>query len=315
MRTRPGQSRPEQTREDQRKSAGNGLPRDWYCCMPELPDLEYIIPQLRARLESQTLESVEMIQPLVLRNLLGSPVEECLPSMVVSVDRKGPFLQWKLQHGQEELHIVIHPMLTGRFSFDQKKKASTCIRFQFPDFFLDYLDDNRMGKVYFSNPLQLVQIPGFANQGMDVLSREFSLEYFLRTAERSRKQSRVFLMDQTRISAIGNAYADEILFEAGIHPKRKMNQLSGEEKEALYEAIRRVLLDSMQIIQKAKPDLDEKYREHMRVRNRKGMPCPACGTKIRRANVLGYDSFFCPRCQPDMGNSFINWSSTDSGTS
>ena len=82
-------------------------------------------------------------------------------------------------------------------------------------------------------------------------------------------------MDQSALSAIGNAYADEILFAARLHPKTGCHQLSAEEK----------------------------------VRNRKGEPCPVCGTPIRRAGVLGYDAFFCPRCQatPQIRRPGVPW--------
>ena len=114
-------------------------------------------------------------------------------------------------------------------------------------------------------------------------------------------------MDQTALSAIGNAYADEILFEAGIHPKTTCNQLGEKDVERLYESVRKVIQWGIDEVEKAAQPIHVKVRDHMRVRNRKDQPCPRCGTTIRRVGVLGYDAFFCPRCQPATRRQFIDW--------
>ncbi|HET6486082.1 MAG TPA: zinc finger domain-containing protein, partial [Spirochaetia bacterium] len=120
-------------------------------------------------------------------------------------------------------------------------------------------------------------------------------------------QARVFVMDQTALSAIGNAYADEILFAAGIHPKTSCASLSAEERRKLYDSIRSVMAWGIEEVRKADRPIEEKVRDHMRVRNRKDQPCPVCGGTIRRAGVLGYDSFFCPTCQPAVRKQAIPW--------
>ena len=104
-------------------------------------------------------------------------------------------------------------------------------------------------------------------------------------------------MDQAALSAIGNAYADEILFAARIHPKTSCSSLSAEQRRALYESIRSVMAWGIAEVEKAAQPIEVKVRDHVKVRNRKDEPCPVCGTKIRRVGVLGYDSFFCPQCQ------------------
>jgi formamidopyrimidine-DNA glycosylase len=120
---------------------------------------------------------------------------------------------------------------------------------------------------------------------------------------------RVFLMDQTALSAIGNAYADEILFAARLHPKTGCHQLSAVQGERLYRAVREVLAWGAAEVEAAGEPLEAKVRGHLKVRNRKGEPCPACGTPIRRAGVLGYDAFFCPRCQatPQIRRPGVPW--------
>ncbi|MCB1139959.1 MAG: DNA-formamidopyrimidine glycosylase [Leptospiraceae bacterium] len=279
--------------------------------MPELPDLEYLVPRLRGLLEGQTLERMEVFEPVVLRNLLGHDIDNVLPLGFQTVTRHGPFVVLDLGPSSEiQLSIIIHPMLAGRFS-TAKRKKSTMLRLHLAQGHLDYDDDKKMGKVYLARPEQRPEIPGFAKQGLDILSSEFTEQRFMAVAQKLRSQVRVFLMDQSRLSAIGNAYADEILFEAGIHPKTRMNSLKEDDLRRLYRALRSVIEGAIEIIRQAQPAMEAKYRQHMKVRNRKDQPCTRCGSKIRRANVLGYDAFFCPVCQPDGGKGFIDWSSLE----
>ncbi len=145
-------------------------------------------------------------------------------------------------------------------------------------------------------------IPGWREQGVDILSPAFTREAFERLIESRRDQVRVFVMDQSAMSAVGNAYADEILFAAGIHPKTPCNRLAEDRRGRLYEAIRGVIAWGVDEVERAGRPLEDKVRDHVKVRNRLGEPCPVCGTTIRRVGVLGYDSFFCPRCQPAEGS-------------
>ncbi|MDV6236624.1 DNA-formamidopyrimidine glycosylase family protein [Leptospira ellisii] len=277
--------------------------------MPELPDLVILRERLLPELLGKKIRSIEILDPIVVRNLTGMPPEDSYKDLpLLSLERRGPFLNFTF----EKMNMVIHPMLSGRFSMDPKyKKKDLCVRIATEGPVLNYADDTRMGKVYFLKNEELDQIPKYKEQGVDILSGEFTLSVFLKTIEKSRQQIRAFLMDQSKLSALGNAYADEVLFAAKIHPKTPCNRLSPGEKSGVYESIRKVLTDSIEYIRAKNAPLDVKVRDHVKVRNRKNEPCPDCGTTIRRANVLGYDSFFCPVCQPAKGEQFIPWNSQE----
>lgn len=133
------------------------------------------------------------------------------------------------------------------------------------------------------------------------------MEAFRRLLAGRRQQVRVFLMDQAALSAVGNAYADEILFAARLHPKTPCHVLGPEKVEGLYRAVREVLAWGIEQVERSGEPLEAKVRGHMKVRGRLGEPCPACGATIRRVGVLGHDSFFCPRCQPAARRSPISW--------
>jgi len=277
--------------------------------MPELPDLVYLQKRLSPLLENQRITEVKVSEPIVVRMLLPGDFSTALVDRVFGeVRRHGPFLILSLDENRE---LIIHPMLAGRFKISDKQEkvgASVCVSLTLSnDKIFHYLDDKKMGKVYLTASGEYQHIPRFLNQGIDLLSDKFTLDYFREKLKKSRKQVRVLIMDQTVISAIGNAYADEILFCAGIHPKTFCYQLDDATIEKLHRCIVEVMRWGISEVEKAAPALEDKYRDHVRVRNRKDQPCPNCGTKIRRAGVLGYDTFFCPNCQPLRREQFIDW--------
>ena len=273
--------------------------------MPELPDLVHIEKVLRASLLGDTVAAVSVREPIVLRVAVPEGFAAALASRTLrEVRRRGPFLVLALP----PVELVVHFMLAGRFRLSEEGAAAgralgrggrdLCFTLGFASGrTLAYLDDKRMGKVYLMPEGRYEQIPGFLTQGLDLLSEGFSLDAFRRLAAGRRQQVRVFLMDQSALSAIGNAYADEILFAARLHPKTGCHQLSGEEVQRLYGSIREVLAWGSRQVEAAGEPLEVKVRGHLKVRGRRGEPCPVCGTPIRRAGVLGHDAFFCPRCQ------------------
>lgn len=278
--------------------------------MPELPDLVYLEKQLRPLLHGQQIAGVEVHEPIVVRMLLPGDFAQTLTGATFGeVNRHGPFLVFKMSDQKE---LVIHPMLAGRLQWttEPDKTLASCalsVHCMPSRRTLRYLDGKKMGKIYLTAAGDYDKIPRFNQQGPDIFSAEFTLDYFQQQIKRNRKQVRVFLMDQSIISCIGNAYADEILFNAGIHPKTFCYQLDDAESERLYRAIRNVMLWGIKEVEKAQQPLEVKVRGHVLVRNRKDQPCFKCGAKIRRAGVLGYDTFFCPACQPLKRGQFLDW--------
>jgi formamidopyrimidine-DNA glycosylase len=270
--------------------------------VPELPDLEYIVEKLRPRLTGRRIEEVTVKEPIVIRMLLpdaGGFTQAMRGRELGDLTRVGPFLDFSLSG---DTKLVVHCMLTGRLQIAaaaDKPVAHLCFGLRLDNGeWLRYGDDKKMGKVYLVAEGQLGEIPGYQTQGVSILSPRFTWELFQGIMAGRRHQVRVFLMDQTALSAIGNAYADEILFAARIHPKTPCNVLSVEEQRVLYDSIRSVMAWGIEEVKKAGRPIEQKVRDHVRVRNRRNEPCPVCGTTIRRVGVLGYDSFFCPTCQP-----------------
>jgi formamidopyrimidine-DNA glycosylase len=164
-----------------------------------------------------------------------------------------------------------------------------------------------MGKVYLARAADEGQIPVYGALGADVMSPAFTREAFGALLRKRRDQARMFLMDKRALASIGNAYADEILFAAGIHPKTFCNKLTPAEADALYAAIPSVLRHAIDEIARRDPPIEDKVRDFLAVRGRDGKPCPRCGTTIRAVRVGDGDACFCPKCQPAARKLFVDW--------
>ena len=281
--------------------------------MPERPDLAYAVPILSRALSGSEIASTALHKPPVLRLAVPGSLDEALVgATIVGLHRRLHFVCVELGP-TSAVELIIAPMLAGSLSVHLPKEGQRrdrALTLGLRDGReLRYRDAVQMGKVYVIPRGQHQLIPGFEEVGIDVLDPEaFTLEAFTALARKRRDQVKVFLLDKSALDSLGNAYADEVLFAAGIHPKTFVRKLDAAELERLHRAIPTVLREASEEIARRKPATDEKVRDFLKVRNRHKEPCPVCGTAIRKAGVRGFDAFFCPRCQPETRKSgIVSW--------
>jgi formamidopyrimidine-DNA glycosylase len=282
--------------------------------VPELPDLVHVEDQLRRAIVGKRVGAARTGDPLVLRVMVQQPFPDVLVGRrLEEVARRGHFMRFALEGG---LVLVVNAMLVGRYKLlapdaprPKRDPVSLGLALVFEDGpELQYVDDKRMGKVYVAPALEEAQIPVYGKLGIDPTSRAFTREAFGKLIAKRRDQVRMFLMDKAAIASIGNAYADEILFAARLHPKTFCNKLAPSDVDALFEAIPRVLAGAIDEIRRRDEPIDVKVRDFLAVRGRDGKPCPACGTTIRAVRVGDGDACFCPSCQPAARKLFVDWS-------
>jgi formamidopyrimidine-DNA glycosylase len=280
--------------------------------MPERPELDYVVPILARELSGLSITALRVDSPVVLRVALREPAAEVLPGAVIEgVIRRAHFVVFALRGASgRALELVVAPMLAGRFSLDApatRRSADLAFTLTLDDGReLRYRDDVQMGKAYVIEAGQRRNVPGLEDVGVDVLdAKKFTRAAFRALAKVRRDQAKVFLMDKSALDALGNAYADEALFEARIHPKTFVRSLSETEVDRLHDAVVTVIAEASAEVARRAPPLDEKVRDFLKVRNRHGKPCPRCSSTIRKAGVHGHDAFFCPTCQPDERGSAI----------
>jgi len=282
--------------------------------MPERPDLEYVIPLLNAEIPGQTITDVVVKKPIVLRLAVpGQPKELFVGRTLGKVTRRAHFLVFPMTGGPELLDLVVAPMLAGKFALEapsEKSGADVAVTWTLSGGSeLRYRDDVQMGKVYVIPHDDYKVVPGLEKIGIDVLdSKKFTKAAFRALVKTRRDQVKVFMLDKSALDAMGNAYADEVLFEAGLHPKTMTRSLADDDVDRLHDAIVKVLSSARAEVARRKAPMDEKVRDFLKVRNRHGEPCPRCGTKIRKAGVHGHDAFFCPQCQQETRkSSIVDW--------
>ncbi|MDQ6859196.1 MAG: hypothetical protein M3Z65_09400 [Chloroflexota bacterium] len=261
--------------------------------MPEWPELRVMQERIAAALVGKKVVAVRVGDPVVLRAV--QPVDELLVGRTLrSVVHHGKFLVFDF----DELDMTVNPMLAGLFSLQPvgaKATKDTRMRLEFEGGTeLRYRDDVRMGKVYVG-----IEAPGFGDIGPDAGTLSWTEAQFSERARAKRSEVRNLLQDQTFVSGIGNAYADEILWTAQLHPKRRVGSLSKDEMGRLYAALRGEVAKGLAEVERAMPpQLGLKPRAHMQVRGRAGTPCPRCGTTLMRRRKGLDDVDLCPRCQP-----------------
>ncbi|HEY8150666.1 MAG TPA: DNA-formamidopyrimidine glycosylase family protein [Vicinamibacteria bacterium] len=289
--------------------------------MPELPDLLYIQARLKEALVGRRVVAERLREPIVMRFAVRGNLSLLLGRRLDDVIRHAHFLVFRF----EDLDLAVNPMLAGRFRLtapDEKEERDLvfALTFEVPKGAttetapmartdLRYRDEKNMGKAYLLAKGDWKAAAGMDQAGgVDVLSPEFTRERLVSLLKKRRDQVRVLLLDKRALDSIGNAYADEILFEARLHPKTFCRSLSHDDAVRLHDAIVTVMREAVDEVARRGEPIDVKVRDFLKVRLRD--VCPRCGAKVRKAGVRGMDAYFCPHCQPATRSGLVDWTKT-----
>jgi formamidopyrimidine-DNA glycosylase len=278
--------------------------------MPELPDLVHVAEVLERAVVDRPIVSIRVGDPVVLRLMAQVPFPDGLRGKAIRrVDRRGHFLRFAIEG---DLLLIVNAMLAGRFVLKPKPDArlgrDVIVALALSDGQeLHYADEMRMGKIYWATAAQEGDIPGYHNLGVDITSDAFDLALFRTLIAKRRDQVRQFMLDKSALASIGNAYADEILFAARIHPKTFCHRLGPDAVESLHGAIRDTISHAITKIRQRNQPVEDKVRDFLSVRGKGRKPCPRCGTSIRTVRVGRGDAYFCPSCQPTDRHLFVDF--------
>ena len=274
--------------------------------MPELPELEALRLQLGPRLEGRLVTAVD-VNPKsghLLRYPPDSFAEELPYRRFTRTWRRGKHLVFDLElaRGGELRHLVVNPMLGGRFQLaapETKAPATRVFSLRLDGGEeLRYLDFRDMGRIYWTaDPAADVLAWREMGPEADAVAGE-GLDGFRRRLRRYRDELKDLLRNQAFVAGIGNAYSDEILWEARLLPLRRRASLKPDDESALFEAIPLVLRRSIEAIL-ANPNYDEskQNRSFMNVHGRGGKDCPRCGHRVSQLGSNREPLNFCRGCQ------------------
>lgn len=278
--------------------------------MPELPEVETIRLQLNQALKGLKVREVQVLSP---KNFIGN-AKDLIGQKITGVERRAKMIIIRLADGN---CLAIHLKLTGQLIYAARlrQKLRRGEVGQLPNKFtrviIEFNDNSRLFfndlrkfgwmRMACEKELQTEKLGPEANN-----EKTFSLEYFRRILSRSRKPVKLVLLDQEKIAGIGNIYANEALFLAGILPSRPANSLKLKEIAKLREVIIGVLNEAIK--HRGTSDRDEAYRQingqkgshqnYLWVYGRAGQKCRKCQVVIKRIKIGGRGTFFCPKCQP-----------------
>jgi formamidopyrimidine-DNA glycosylase len=271
--------------------------------MPELPEVETIRRQLAPHLAGRTIAQAEILDPRWTRPDSRAATEAELRGAVVErLERAGKYLVWELSG---ERYLLMHLRMTGTLLFDPPAPPPhTRVLLELDDGHrLVYVDPRRFGTGHLLHGAGAREEYLTARIGIEPLTPEFTTEHLREQARGRAAPVKAFVLDQRRIAGVGNIYADEALFRAGIHPLRPAGRLTGGDWARVRDGIEEALsagieakgasIDDFRHIDGARGSFQDRFLVHRRA----GLPCPRCGTTIRKIVVGGRGTYVCERCQ------------------
>lgn len=261
--------------------------------MPELPDVETVARMLRRRVRGRRIGTVRLLTPSTVRHPDPPAFTRLLRGRrILGVGRRGKYLLIGLDR---DLTLAVHLRMTGDFAVVPRgaplhPHTRVVIRLGAEE--LRFTDLRRFGHMHLLTPRQMTALPALATMGPEPLGRSFTLTVLRETARRRRMGVKALLLRQDLIAGIGNLYADEILWQARLHPARSTAALRPAQIAALHRAIRRVLSKAVRRLSRYRRPIGA----FLDAREQDGR-CPRCRGLLRVETIAGRTTYYCPRCQ------------------
>ena len=285
--------------------------------MPELPEVETVVRTLRPHVQGLILLCARELRPCALKG--SRPFASLEGAAVTAVRRRGKLALVELARGDERLVLAVHLRMTGSLlardglaldgpgALEAMAGPRTRAVFGFaqgpawPCTAAVLFDDVRtFGRILAGGERELAAWPFWRTLGPEPLEMDAGA---FRAAVRGRRRIKALLLDQKTLAGIGNIYADESLFAAGIHPETPADGLSAEAKDRLFQSLRKVLEKAVAECGSSISDYRDangnpgSFQNSFAVYGRAGEPCFLCGRPLVRIKVAGRSSVVCPRCQ------------------
>lgn len=280
--------------------------------MPELPEVETIRMGLQTYLVGHTLTAITVKLP----KLFEGKTTDVTGARVTGVRRFGKGLVIDLSNGY---CLAVHIKLTGQLIYRSPqtpeqvkviKNTYSTLPHQWTHivFSLDnqatlyYNDFRQFGWIKVVKQDELQTLPFFKNLGPEFL-KDLSLQQFQEIVQKSKIAIKPLLLEQKKMSGVGNIYANDALFLARIDPRKKANELSAKESEALFHAIATVLHKGLATGGASELSFvnalgqEGSYQKHFLIYGKEGKPCTICGSRIEKIMLGGRGTYLCGTCQ------------------
>lgn len=275
--------------------------------MPELPEVEVIRRGLLKHLPGRTVTDIAWSGKNLRITMPYEQLKSCIQGeKILTIARRAKYLLLKMGSGSV---LVIHLGMTGKtgvFPLDMAKAKHDhlCLSLD-NDMEMRLNDTRRFGSVsVWAKETAAGDEQDFSDrQGIEPFSRNFNGEQLTEMANKKTLPVKTFLMDSRRIAGVGNIYANETLFKAGISPDTQAGKLSLKDWQNITDICRQILSNAIEAGGSTVSDFINSSGEpgyfqlQLQVYGRKNLPCQLCGTTIRKTMIGGRATFFCPACQ------------------
>lgn len=272
--------------------------------MPELPEVETIKSDLQKTLIGKRILGLWWDSPKQLKPTPAIVEKNIVGSTITKISRRAKLIQFFLSN---QAIFIVHLKLTGRLLIrktkDREDKWTHIILNLTDGLDLRFCDMRKFGYLkLIGDDKELDKI--LKEFGPEPFTEEFTLERFQKILSSSSLPVKILLMDQKKIAGVGNIYANDALFLAGINPKLKASKLSNDQANKLYLELLKVLEEGIKYRGASDQSYldaygrEGAYQKHFRVYQQDGKNCPNnCGEKIVRITLGGRGTFYCPKCQ------------------
>lgn len=270
--------------------------------MPELPEVETIKRGIGKQITHQTISNLIIRQRQLRWRIPNNIEKKLIHSQFTAIKRRGKYLLFETDSG----HLMIHLGMSGYlriFNSDQAAGKHDHVEIHFANHtMLRLTDPRRFGCVLWINddPLQHKLLK---NLGPEPLSKDFNLDYLFAATQARKANIKSVIMNSQIVVGVGNIYACESLFRAGIDPQKPANQIAQKNLEKLITAIKNVLTEAIDQGGTTLKDFQHSdgkpgyFKQKLRVYDRRDQACMKCGNKIKLIRLNQRSTYFCPDCQ------------------
>lgn len=266
--------------------------------MPELPEVETVVRQLCPLLQEEKIRSVLVYD----KKLKHSFMAKLPGAKIENVRRKGKYIVLCLKNANKKnFFLVFHLRMTGRLQISGLKegeKKHLRLQLLLQKKKLQFVDLRRFGTVEFFDSWE--EIPC---RGLDPTLEEFTLDTFSSLVSSVRQATKIWLMRQDKLLGVGNIYASEILFAAGVSPFKFCSKLKEKEIKEIYFQTKKILALAIKNCGTTFSDFQDahgltgKYQKFLKVYDREKERCRKCNSLIKRVKQGGRSTFYCSKCQ------------------
>lgn len=275
--------------------------------MPELPEVEFVRRELTLNVAGKRIAEARLLRQGLAPETTPEDFARRLSGRIISdILRRGKYLVFCFTGKQL---LAVHLRMTGKFTlldnYNELPKHTHAIFNLSGRRILAFSDQRHFGRMILANGESPSTIDEIASLGPEPFPETFSFLDFLTALRRSRRSIKDFLLDQTKVSGLGNIYAAEALFRARIHPAVIANKIGSVRGRRLHQAIIKTIADALESLPGAaefsigtKTDsYTNRSEPNWLIYGREGEPCLTCGAIIRSIRQSGRTTCFCPTCQ------------------